>query len=350
MNDWITITLIIFAEFALVEFFYILYLFRKKASGHNVDLEKARQVYLELTQDSRRKEKLIPELENLYEVEQDKREEVAEKIIQCENTLYRGIIKAIATGDLDIKGMLSNQDSNVNAEFQNLTQQLKEKKQEIIDAIKEEVREITNDRDQLRDELKSTLEAMDRTLNEYANMYSVKTKEQEEEFMELKQTVDNVTQHANYTIKKSGRISSVVDQENDRSGQKKKKTAGGSKPGEEPELKEIDTQRINTGAAEPARQTPETDSPAEEPAVSEAGTGTGTGAATDAKTGSETDTTAPPAEESADKAGDDVDVDAALEGFDLGDTDDNADKMTVDDGIQVNGDTAYEAEQKVKEA
>ncbi len=333
MNDWITITLIIFAEFALVEFFYIVYLFKKKISGNSVDIEKARQVYLELTQDSRRKEKLMPELENLYEVAQDQREEVAEKIIQCENTLYRGIIKAIATGDLDIKDLLNNKDANASAEFQNLTQQLKEKKQEIIDAIKDEIREITNDRDQLRDELKNTLEAMDRTLNEYANMYSVKSKEQEEEFLELKQTVNNVTQHANYTIKKSGKISSLTDTENP-TGKKKKKTATKSEQesSAEPELKEIDTQRIDAPMpGQPAENTAAQAEPndIEAPQTSDDGSAQADG-----------ESTSDPAE--------DVDIDAALEGFDLGDIDD---EPTENDAPQNTNDTAVdETEKKVKQA
>lgn len=203
MSDFVTITLIILSELAIVQLIAMTIFFIRRKKNPGVDMNQAKKTFEMLKTDSTRRDKLMPILTDTYELEDEELiSKTVETILDEENALFRTAIKAIATSDFNSMQQISTQMRKNSDFYHDLVSTLKTKYKKETEETRESNKELQKDVDKLRGELKTTLDTMDRTLNEYANMYAAKSAESDEGFQDLKSSVDNAKQHAQFTMKK----------------------------------------------------------------------------------------------------------------------------------------------------
>jgi len=203
MSSWLTIILIILSEIAIVEALYIWFFMPAKKASPKVNVSAAKEMYNKFLNDEERQPKLIQIFHENYEFEDDTAKIKADELIKFENALQKLLIQSVAKSDLDGIVPINQSVSEIIEHYRQSADEMKQSYVKQAEEQQEKIVGLEADREKLRNELSSTLETMDRTLNEYANMYSVKSHENEKEFQELQQTVNNTRQHADHTLKKS---------------------------------------------------------------------------------------------------------------------------------------------------
>ena len=202
MSDWITLTLIILSELALLQMIGLgIYAWRKNLS-RSAKLKSARKLLLSLRDDPQHADALRAFLRSTYGLEEAELETSSAPILADEEKLTRTVLKSIATNNLSAIIPIREQIAALIHHGGPWTETLKNKHIQHTQKLETIIQTLQVDLEKLRGELESTLTTMERTLSEYANMYSVKTSDDDKGLAALRGVVSNATQHATHTLKK----------------------------------------------------------------------------------------------------------------------------------------------------
>lgn len=202
MTDWISITLIILSELALLQMIGLGVYAWRRSKGSSMSLKTAKKLLLSLRNDPQHRETLHAFLQSTYCLDEDALATSTAVILGEEKALIKTILKSIATNNLAEITTIREQMVVLRNHGGPLSQVLKNKHAQHTQKLEAMIQVLQGDLEKLSGELEATLSTMERTLSEYANMYSVKTNDDDKGLSALRGIVGNAKQHATNTLKK----------------------------------------------------------------------------------------------------------------------------------------------------